>query len=305
MIKGFITLAVGEQYCHLAEHLYMSYKLFSECDDPFYVITDSQGKDRLSKIFDGVIVRDDFTRTSVDKICVFTDTPFDETIFIDADSSVVNSLSGLFDRFEENGSPVSAIGDLKELPEGKKGVQFSENTARRLDIHYDFPNFNGGVYYYKKDNDGLKCVDFIMNELYPNYHDYELRGRHNSTNMGDEPLVIVSMLCFGYRPLPVLSGVMGLVQDAKNVRWDMKRRRCSFRWYEHTVSPSIIHWKIGGTETLRYERYDADVRGRFYHQSFLGVTGSKAKSFVKFKIYPKLLKVFPSLHNVAVKLKQQ
>ena len=29
MTKGFITLAVGEYYCKLAEHLYMSYKLFS------------------------------------------------------------------------------------------------------------------------------------------------------------------------------------------------------------------------------------------------------------------------------------
>ena len=304
MTKGFITLAVGDHYCRLAEHLYMSYKLFSGCDHPFYVITDEAGKDRLSKTFDGVIVRSGFTNTSVDKICIFTDTPFDETIFIDADCSVVKSLENLFDMFEKNGSPVSGIGDHKDLPEGQKGVQFSENTAAKLNIHKDYPNFNGGVYYYNKTEDGVKCVDFMMKELYPNYHDYELRGRHNSTNMGDEPLVIVSMLYFGFRPIPVLSGVMTIVHDVKTVRWDMKRKTCSYRWYEHTVSPAIIHWSVGWTETLRYERYDADVRGLYYHQSALSAAAAKSKSFVKFKIYPKMLKIFPSLHNVAEKMKK-
>lgn len=56
MTKGFITLAAGDAYCRLAEHLYMSYKLFSGCEYPFYVITDKEGEERLSKLFDGVIV---------------------------------------------------------------------------------------------------------------------------------------------------------------------------------------------------------------------------------------------------------
>lgn len=58
MTKGFITLAAGDAYCRTAEHLYMSYKLFSGCDYPFYVITDKAGERRLSKTFDGVIVKE-------------------------------------------------------------------------------------------------------------------------------------------------------------------------------------------------------------------------------------------------------
>ena len=31
MQRGFITMAYGEKYCRLAEHLYMSYKLYLGC----------------------------------------------------------------------------------------------------------------------------------------------------------------------------------------------------------------------------------------------------------------------------------
>ena len=303
MTKGFITLATGEYYCWLAEHLYMSYKLFSGCDYPFYVITDDEGKDRLSKTFDGVIVHNGFTRTSVDKVCVFTETPFDETIFIDADCSVVNDLNYLFDKFEENGSDVSGIAGYVELPEGKNGVQFSANTAERLGFCHDYPNFNGGVYYYKKSEKGKACIGFMMNELLPNYHDYELMGRSNKTNMGDEPLVIVAMLRYGFKPVPIESGIMVIVEKASTVKWDMKKRTCSFPWYEYTVSPSIIHWKVGGTETYTFEKYDAKIRGRFFNRGGISVFKSKAKCFVKYKIYPEMLKVFPGLHNIVSKNK--
>lgn len=279
----------------------MSYKLFSGCDYPFYVITDDEGKDRLSKTFDGVIVHNDFTRTSVDKVCVFTETPFDETIFIDADCSVVNDLNYLFDKFEENGSDVSGIAGYVELPEGKNGVQFSTNTAKRLGFCHDYPNFNGGVYYYKKSEKGKACIGFMMNELLPNYHDYELMGRSNKTNMGDEPLVIVSMLKFGFKPVPVESNIMMIVQNIKTVKWDMKKRSCSFRWYEYIVSPTIIHWTVGRTQTMKFEQYDAVVRGKYHNKGLYSIGKAKMRSFVKYMIYPRLQNVFPQIRSIVKK----
>lgn len=45
--KGFLTMAYGEKYCKLAEHLYMSYKLFGNCEYPFYCITNQASAERL------------------------------------------------------------------------------------------------------------------------------------------------------------------------------------------------------------------------------------------------------------------
>lgn len=38
MIEGFITLVYGDAYCRLPEHLYMTYKLFGNCNYPFVTI---------------------------------------------------------------------------------------------------------------------------------------------------------------------------------------------------------------------------------------------------------------------------
>ena len=47
--KGFITVATGKWYCYLAQNLVMSYRLFGNCDLPFYVITDKKGEKKLKK----------------------------------------------------------------------------------------------------------------------------------------------------------------------------------------------------------------------------------------------------------------
>lgn len=282
--RGLITQAFGDAYCAMAEHLVQSYRLYGNCDYPFYVITDPAGAKRLGRIFDGVIVHNDFTRSTVDKMWAFTDTPFDETLFIDADCSIVNDIGRVFRLFEENGSDVSAIAQCRPL-ERDKGIQFGPKAIEAFNIHHDFPNFNGGVYYYKKTICGKECVDFMMTELKSNYIQYELMGRNNSTGMADEPLVIVGMLKFGFRPIPQSCGVMYLVHDGREVKWDMNNRKCSYHYYNESVSPTIIHWKFGGTETHNYHCYDALLRHKYFKTGFCLYALERVKLFCKYEIY--------------------
>lgn len=300
MEKGFITLAAGDAYCRLAEHLYMSYKLFSGCDYPFYVITDKAGEKRLSKLFDGVIVRE-LQRNTIDKLLFLTETPFDETIFIDADCSVVNDLNHVFEAFEKNGSDISAISRTVPLKEGEGGVQFSASAAKELELTQDFPKFNGGVYYYRKSDAARECIDFMFRDALPNYHHYGLLSDKTLVKY-DEPIFIIAMLKYGMKTLPVESNIMFLLFEKNDkVRWDMKKRVCFYPWEGMIVSPLIIHWKFGGTETFQYEKYDAQVKGRYLKLNRMQVVKEVTLSFTKYNIYPKLLKVFPFLHKIASK----
>lgn len=289
MSKGFITQAYGEVYCAMAEHLVQSYRLFGNCEYPFYVITDGVGAQRFKQrgVFDGIIVRNDFTRSTVDKMWAFTDTPFDETIFIDADSSIVNDINRVFTLFEENGSAVSAIAGCVDLSRDK-GIQFGSVAIKAFNIKKDFPNFNGGVYYYKKSPDGLACVDFMMNELKPNYKKFELMASDDSTGMYDEPLVIVGMLKFGFRPIPQSTNVMYLVHNGKEVKWDMDMGTCGYHYYDTLVHPTIIHWKYGGTETYNYKCKDALLRHKFLKTSSLRYLKELMMLCVKYKIYARM-----------------
>ena len=303
MLKGFITVANGEYYCKLAKHLFMSYKMFGNCDFPFYVITDKEGEELLKDVFDGVIVWDGFTKSTVNKLVVFTNTPFEETIFIDADCSIVNDIGYLFERFEENGSELSAISGIHSLEGRKNGIQFSKTTIDKLGLTYDFPNFNGGVYFFNKAGQGKEMIDYMMNYVLPNYNELDLMVGNSAAEMYDEPVVIVSMIKWGMKTIPQETNAMYLVQNAKKVKWNMRKRNCSFQWYDKMVSPSIIHWKVGGTETYNYEKYDAKLFGLYYKKGFLFVFRKQLLSFVKFYIYPTLLKIFPGIQKIAKKYK--
>lgn len=302
MTKGFITLAAGDAYCRLAEHLYMSYKMFSGCEYPFYVITDKEGEERLSKLFDGVIVTE-LQRNTVDKLLFLKETPFDETIFIDADSSVVNDLNDVFDAFEKNGSDISAISRIIPLTDGEDGIQFPASAAKELGLTRDFPTFNGGVYYYRKSEAARECIDFMFRDALPNYHHYGLLTDKTLVKY-DEPIYIIAMLKYGMTTLPVESNIMFLLAEKQfKVKWDMDKRVCFFPWEDITVSPSIIHWKFGGTETFQYEKYDAEIKGRYFKWNRMRVAKKVILGFTKYHIYPRLLKIFPFLHKEVAKHK--
>ncbi|MBO4251195.1 MAG: hypothetical protein J5911_00860 [Clostridia bacterium] len=79
--RGFVTVATGKWYCYLAQNLAMSYRLFANCDMPFYAITDKKGEKKLKKYFDGVIVVDNPHYNFLDKIDVYKNTPFTKRFF--------------------------------------------------------------------------------------------------------------------------------------------------------------------------------------------------------------------------------
>ena len=302
MKRGFITMAYGEKYCKLAEHLYMSYKLFGNCDYPFYCITDNQSAEGLKKTFDGVIVKDDFAKSTSDKLMFFTDNPFDESVFIDSDCSIVNDVNYIFNEFSKNDSPISAIADYRDLANTEKGIQFGINAIKELGITKDFPNFNGGVYYYKKCKEADDCISFMFNTVIKSYNHFGLRVRDNGA-FADEPAVVVSMLKYGFIPVPPSKNIMYLVHNKTKVKWDMKNHISTYKWYEYPVHPTIIHWTVGGTESCQFEKYDSKIRKRFFGYSLLWLIKELTLTNIKYNIYPYLLKVFPFLHEIANAIK--
>ncbi len=284
--KGFITVASGEAYLEMAEHLIMSYRLYSNCSLPFYVITDAEGGKRLNKLFDGILVSD-LSKSFMDKMLFFTDSPFDESIFIDADSSITGDMNYLFDVFEKNNSDLSAIAGIKDISAGKKGIQFGTEAIEAFNIKHDFPNFNGGIYYYKKSDKSNEIIQFMLHELVEKYWEYGL-GSNGSTRMEDEPLVVVAMLKYGLNPVPQTSNIMYLVHEGDGVVWNMEAETCSYKYYDQDVHPTIIHWKYGGTETYTYRRYDVMLRYKYYKTSKISLAKSLFLQFVKYKIYAKM-----------------
>ena len=81
--RGFVTIATGqERYYKLARNLLLSYRLFAENPVPFAIIADQENK--YTDEFDNVIVISDASNSYNDKLKLFRELPYDETIFIES-----------------------------------------------------------------------------------------------------------------------------------------------------------------------------------------------------------------------------
>ena len=96
MTKGFVTIATGkEMYYAMARNLLMSYRFHNHGGPPFAIICDRENN--YTEDFDDVVVMDSPMFSYLDKLRLPELAPYDETIFIDADSLVLRDLGGLWD----------------------------------------------------------------------------------------------------------------------------------------------------------------------------------------------------------------
>ena len=100
--RGFVTIATGaDRYYVLAQNLLHSYKCFAQEPLPFAIIADRENA--YTAEFDHVILISDASNSYNDKLKLFRELPYDETIFIDADSLAYGDLNVWWDIFSQAG----------------------------------------------------------------------------------------------------------------------------------------------------------------------------------------------------------
>ena len=100
--RGFVTIATGhERYYALARNLLRSYRCFAETPVPFAIIADRENE--YTAEFDHVILISDASNSYNDKLKLFRELPYEETIFIDADSLAYGDLNTWWDIFRNAG----------------------------------------------------------------------------------------------------------------------------------------------------------------------------------------------------------
>lgn len=266
--KGFITVATGDWYCYLAQNLAISYKMFGNCDYPFYVITDKKGEKKLKKYFDGVIVLEKPNYNFLDKIEVYHNSPFEETIFLDADMNIIKDISFIFDEFEKNGSQVSCYGTLIDITINDRPNHYGDGAVKAFNLK-QYIRFGGGIYYYKKSPETDRVIDCIYNDLMPNYDKYDLLHisayfGNDIRRMADEPLLGLAMMVCGMKPMNTVTHLMRYYKGnmMETLKWDMRNRDCSFYWWGEIVHPYIVHYATYNTWKFKYYKLNSELRAR-------------------------------------------
>lgn len=269
--RGFITVATGDYYCWLAQNLAMSYRLFSNPIYPLYVITDKAGQNILKDYFDGVIVLESPHYSFVDKIEVYYNSPFEETIFLDADMSIVKDISFIFDVFKQNGSCISCYGAIKDITEDEKPNHFGDAAVKRYNLK-QFVQFGGGIYYFQKCETANKVIDFIFQYEIPHYEELDLLQiggyfRDSPVKMADEPLMGLAMMVFNMKPVNTPEHFMRYYRYnmMETLKWDMMQQDLSFYWWGEIVHPYIAHYATYNTFRYKYYRIVAKLNCLYNH----------------------------------------
>ena len=98
MTRGFITIATGrDKYYEMAKNLVLSYRLFCDNPLPFAIMCDKENE--YTKAFDQVVLFQPGPRVYFNKFELLKRSPFDETIFIDADCLAYADLNDFWDYF--------------------------------------------------------------------------------------------------------------------------------------------------------------------------------------------------------------
>jgi len=193
--RGFLTIATGNnRYYDLALNLLHSYRYHTSEPYPFAILCDCEND--KTKDFNDVIVIEKPSFSYNDKLQLFDYLPYQETIFIDADSLAYSDLNKWFDLFSEQGD-FSCFGfAYKDL--STKNGWFSLPGMGKYEESISFiPSFNGGVYYLR-NTETCKKVFSIAKECARDYHDYSFRGFKAAA---DEPVLALGMSVCGCEPL--------------------------------------------------------------------------------------------------------
>lgn len=250
--RGILTMAFGAtRYVDEAVVLAQSLALAGS-STPRAVVTDSDDP-RLRQWFDVLVpLRPAWGHSVEQKLRLSDYTPFDESLFIDADCIAVREEGELWDML--SGVPVGVITG-KNL---RTGTWLGGDIAAvldRLGAPGPLPVINGGVVYIRAG----QVADRVFaraRELFPRYTELgfaDVKGR--AWTASDEPALTLAM---ALEDIPGINdhgrGMRTLIRARGRSQANVRTGASAVRKQAFTAHPVVVHFAHTGTKHLLYRR---------------------------------------------------
>ncbi len=250
MSRGFVTIATGNHnFYRIAANLLRSYRYFAQKPEPFAIICDR--RTRETDLFDQTVILENPGFSYLDKLRLPEYAPFDETIFLDADSLAYQDLNAFWDLFRD-ADDFSAFG--KNLPPDSGAGWFrKEDTGVYQDRIRYIPDFIGGVYFLRR-TEKLEEFSGICRHILGTYHDYRFR---QFAEPADETVYALAMAACDFRTVGERSPDICFYPHHTYFQSDIRSGtvRYSSRYQKKRgVIPEayLVHWGSGNTKCADY-----------------------------------------------------
>lgn len=246
--RGILTLAHGQQkYVDMAIYLARSIRMNSP-NQTLAVVTD-RSEMEMKPWFDVVVPLnpEHGTGMAAQKLDLYDNSPFRETIYIDADCLVVRDLSFLWNLFE--GRDMSAIGS--EMRSGFWAGMDVQATCSKLAIPY-IVQLNGGVFYFRRGELAGRIFR-TARELIQRYAEIGIARLRGDIN--DEPLISLAMAMCHQHPVDDCGlGMKTRIGLSGPFEMDILKGHCRFTKHGEVVEPAIMHFGGRCWEGFYYRR---------------------------------------------------
>lgn len=247
--RGFATVATGSEYYYqLAANLYLSYKKRAEGKYPFALICDRENA--FSALFDHVVVVDHFRRSTVDKLLMWN-SPYEETVFLDADTLILDDINDLWDIFE-NQDDVSAFGCTLPLDSQKGWFTYEGSGRYKSQVKY-LVSMNGGIYYFRKTPRAERVIQNAIEVI----EDYSTIDFKYFSTPQDEPLMAMAMVINECAPCDVAYDMIILPAHRKKVSVDFTGKVYEDR---QPSKARMIHFSTARTRLFLYNYLLGTIR---------------------------------------------
>ncbi|MGA9382052.1 MAG: hypothetical protein WBV73_25100 [Phormidium sp.] len=236
--KGILTMAYGNpKYIRMAKALAKSLNLHSP-NITRAIVTDSKDSELKQLYHISIALKPELGSGVKQKLYIDEYSPFAETLFIDSDCLVVKNIEDLWKFF--NQVCFGVVGWQKR--EGKAFMDVMDVPQIMALFNLDsIPVFNGGLYYFKK-NEAANKVFLKAREIGDNYEKIGLGNFRGG--IADEPAFAIAIAMNRIR---AISDEQGLTMRTPynmtgSLKLDVLQGISSFIKEGQRVNPAIVHF---------------------------------------------------------------
>lgn len=256
LLKGFVTVATGSEYYYqLAANLCTSYRNRGKGKYPFALICDRENE--YSALFDHVVLVDDFKKSTLDKLLI-RHSPYEESIFLDADTLILDNIDDLWDHFK-NQSDVSAFGCTLPLDSQKGWFTYEGSGKYKSRVNY-LISMNGGIYYVRKSRKSEQVFEDAIGVV----DDYSTIDFKYFSTPQDEPVMAMAMILNDCIPLDMAYDMIILPAHKKKVSVNYSGDVYEDRQLSNA---KLIHFATANTRLFLYNYLNDVIRNDAYAEN--------------------------------------
>ena len=232
-MQGILTIAIGKSYAKQAK--YLAYSCMLNSPNTLRAVITNEA-DALKDYYDFIIPYNNSDDPFSLKTRIYELSPFEKTLFLDADSLVFHPLDEYWNYLRDRNYVYEGI----KITSGEWYFKIEE-ICKLINTNW-IPKFNSGMILFKKSEEAeniFKTANYyFFNHKKENIYIPYFRG----TNYPDEPCFAIALAICGIEPVIEYGRFSRTLIKTRRIKINCTKRIARFLKNDKMVTPLVVHF---------------------------------------------------------------